>query len=411
MRDRFPRLYETVAPIARAARRRSALAEQAREAARFSAGLHGGSVRAVGDTNADPGGPRVVFDGAAFQDPHSGMARLWSAVFRQWAASGFAPFVTVLDRAGSAPRHKGFRYIETPPLRAHDAASQRSMLQAACDTESADLFVSSTYTHPESCRSLLYLYDMTPEVLGWDLSAPVWRDKHRAIQHASAFACLSANTAADLHRIYPDTASRPCAIALPGVAEEFKPSSAAEVASLSASLGLPEHYFVFLGHRDNYKNAPLVFDAVAGLAATSGWGLLLVGGRPELEPRFAEKAIGFPVRIARLSDSELQAAYTGAAALFYISRYEGFGLPVLEAMACDCPVITCRNSSLPEAAGDAALYVADDDPADLLAAMHRVIEADVRADLIARGRARSAMFSWQRTADIIERAIREAASS
>jgi len=405
LRSTAPALYDAVAPIVHAVARSIALARQSREAARLSSALRTGGVRWV----KAPDSPRVLFDGCAFQDAHSGIARLWCAVLAEWSASGFARHVVVLDRAGTAPRHPGFTYLPAPPLRAHDAVSTRSMLEVACDETGADVFVSSSYTTPETFRSLLYVYDMTPEVLGWDVGAPLWRDKHRAIDQASAYVCLSQNTEEDLRRICPQAENRPSRAVLPGVDGSFVPASTEAVDRLIGLLDLPATYFIFLGHRDNYKNANLVFDAVEGLSSDDGWGLLLIGGRPELEARFGDKVAHVAVRIASLSDEELRAAYSGAAALLYVSRYEGFGLPILEAMACDCPVITCSNSSLPEAAGNAALFVDEDDPSGLRQAMFSVTDPALRADLVARGRAWSARFSWAHSAAGIEAAIRDLA--
>ncbi len=90
-----------------------------------------------------------------------------------------------------------------------------------------------------------------------------------------------------------------------------------------------------------------------------------MGGRPDLEPEL--RAVGPRVRARRLSlsDEELRLAYAGAEALIFPSRYEGFGLPVLEAMSCGCPVITTPISSFPEVSGEAAIYIDPDDPASL----------------------------------------------
>ncbi len=84
----------------------------------------------------------------------------------------------------------------------------------------------------------------------------------------------------------------------------------------------------------------------------------------------------------QLSDEELKAAYSGAVALVYPSKYEGFGLPILEAIACGCPVIACPNASIPEVSGQAALYVNDEDVDGLTDALCEVQKPKVRNSAI-----------------------------
>jgi glycosyltransferase involved in cell wall biosynthesis len=352
----------------------------------------------------------IVVDGCVFQEPHSGIARVWRSVLEQWADSRFASRVLVVDRGELAPKHPGFAYEPAPLLVAYDIAAERTMLQSICDRAHARVFVSTLYSYPRRTPSLLLVHDLTPEVLGWNLESPMWRDKRNAIRHASAFECDSQNTADDLHRIYPETSECPTAIVRLGVADTFHPAAREEVRALLERLDLPDAYYVFVGHRDIHKNAELVFDALSRFEEPRDFGLLLVGGARELEPRYRAHAGDTPVRIARLSDPELRAAYTGAAALLFPSRHEGFGLVILEAMACGCPVVTCRNSALPEAAGEAALYVGEDAPDELAEAMRAVLDPVERERLVAAGFERSARFDWRETAQGLAGAIQQAGS-
>jgi glycosyltransferase involved in cell wall biosynthesis len=99
-------------------------------------------------------------------------------------------------------------------------------------------------------------------------------------------------------------------------------------------------------------------------------------------------------------DADLAALYSGARAFVYPSLYEGFGLPVLEAMQCGTPVITSDTTSLPEIAGDAGLLVSPIDADALSEALIRIVtDDDLAADLGRRGQSRSALFSWDRTAE------------
>jgi glycosyltransferase involved in cell wall biosynthesis len=357
-----------------------------------------------------PDTPRIVLDGVFFQLYSTGIARLWRALMAEWSASGFAEHVVVLDRCRTAPRLPGFTYRDMTPFRFHESLLQRIALQSICEAESADLFVSTYYTSPTTTPSLLCVYDMIPEVLGFDPKRRLWREKRRAIEHASAFVAISESTARDLHRFYPATASLPLAVAHCAADPVFTPAAEAEVVRLLEEIGLPREYVLFIGARDvAYKNASLVFEALASLPRDSRPALLLVGGSVALEAEFEAKTCGTVVRIARLSDRQLSIAYSGALGLLYPSRYEGFGIPVLEAMACGCPVVTCRNSSIPEAAGDAAIYVAEDDPEGLAHAI-RLLRSDdaVRDACRTKGRAWAKRFSWKATAAEVESFVRAA---
>jgi glycosyltransferase involved in cell wall biosynthesis len=96
---------------------------------------------------------------------------------------------------------------------------------------------------------------------------------------------------------------------------------------------------------------------------------------------------------------ELPLWYNAAELFVYPSRFEGFGLPVLEAMACGTPVITTNVASLPEVAGDAALLVSPDDETQLVEAMRRALgDKSLRQEMVAKGLAQSAEYTWARTA-------------
>ena len=100
-------------------------------------------------------------------------------------------------------------------------------------------------------------------------------------------------------------------------------------------------------------------------------------------------------RLGRVSDGELRALYAGAAFFLFPSRYEGFGLPPLEAMACGCPVIASRSGAVAEICGDDALYFEPGDAAGMRAQIARVLdEPGLAADLRQRGFARASRFTW-----------------
>lgn len=187
--------------------------------------------------------------------------------------------------------------------------------------------------------------------------------------------------------------------------ELFRPLSPLKHASTRQRLDLPQRFVLFVGSIEPRKNLLNLLDAYAGLpqklrtdvplvlAGFKGWENTPIMRRLE-RLRDNVRYLGF------VSDADLADLYALADLFVYPSFYEGFGLPPLEAMACGCPVLVARTSSLPEVCADAALYTAPDNVEEMAAAMRQVLEnTDLAQTLRTKGMARATNFSWQASAD------------
>jgi glycosyltransferase involved in cell wall biosynthesis len=348
--------------------------------------------------------PQIAIDGVFFQIANSGIARVWKTLLHEWVESGFAKHLLVLDRDGTAPQIDGINYCSIEKYEWELAAQDSFELQKICDRHNIDLFMSTYFTTPISTPAILIVHDMVPEVIGMDLNIPMWQEKSCAIQYASKYIAVSQNTIHDLCRFYTQIDPQNVTLAHNGIDSLFVTSSATTLDRFCTKYRINNPYFLVVGDRvgfDTYKNVIHFFRAMTELPDYQRYEIVCVGGASELEPELVELVPDIHVHRLALDDLELQAAYSGAVALVYPSLYEGFGLPVLEAMACGCPVITCRNSALPEVAGNAAIYVSETDVADLVSALKKVQEPKSRQQLIEFGLQQSRQFSWKKMADTI----------
>ena len=159
-------------------------------------------------------------------------------------------------------------------------------------------------------------------------------------------------------------------------------------------------YVLAVGSRSLHKNLAGVEQAASRLAGRD-FSIVVAGGANPRVFRAGALAVEGSTRSAGyVSDAELRALYQNAACFVYPSFYEGFGLPPLEAMTCGCPVIVSRVASLPEVCGDAAIYCDPHDPADIAAAIDRVMsDSALRQDLRHRGSERARQFSWSQAGE------------
>ncbi len=346
---------------------------------------------------------KIVVDGVFFQLASTGIYRVWASILPLMARFPDTEIV-LLDR-GKSPPLPGIRKIEFPRYTWNSTAADSRLLEMFCEDAGADVFVSTYYTTPLTVPSALIIHDMIPEVFKFDFSGRGWMEKEVAIAYASRFICVSENTRSDLLKFYPDIPAERIAVAHCGLDKaNFRVRDAGEIAAFRARNGLDRPYFIHVGSREQthgYKNAVLMFKAMQNLPGVDA-DLLCVGGEPKVPSEWCEDLQpGTRVHHVHLTDDELCLAYAGAEALVFPSLYEGFGMPLTEAMASGCPVITTELGSLGEVAGDAALLISGKDVRELREAMRTVREPATRERLIAAGFRRVASFEW----DVLARAV------
>jgi glycosyltransferase involved in cell wall biosynthesis len=348
--------------------------------------------------------PRLAIDCLYFQIANTGMGRVWTALLQEWQKSGFIEHLVLIDRSGTAPKISGASYHTTSSFDFQQPAKESFKLQQICDRYQIDLFLSTYYSIPIGTPTAVLIHDMIPEIFHTDLAVMPLAEKYLSILHADRYMAVSQSTARDLQKYYPHLAESDITVALNGVDRRFAPQSTERIQQFKTEYKINKPYFLVVGNRyanGNYKNVAHFFRAVAEYPDRHRYVIVCVGGSDFLEPELAALVDPAFVYLLSLNDADLVAAYAGATALVYPSRYEGFGLPILEAMACGCPVITCANSALTEVAGEAAIYVSDTDTSDLAMALDKVQQPTVREYLIAQGLERARLFSWEKTAATI----------
>jgi glycosyltransferase involved in cell wall biosynthesis len=307
--------------------------------------------------------------------------------------------------------HACRRYLES-------SRELRSVPFCAGELPEADLFHSPFHALPDAARRFqrfLTVHDLIPwlhpELFAGKAANPV-RSLFDRLDPRDRFLCTSRSAQGDLCRHLGVSEDR--VHLAPLAADEVLFHPCRDLPTIDRVLrryGIPERspYFLSLGTIEPRKNLEGVLRAFARLAAAGrvpGCHLVLVGTRgwgvEGILRTLQENAVlkGRVILTGFVADRDLAALYSGALAFLYLSHYEGFGLPPLEAMRCGTPVIVADNSAMPEVTGDSGIRLESRDVDGIALAMNEVaVNAELRAEMSLRSLRRAAQFSWRRFID------------
>ena len=300
------------------------------------------------------------------------------------------------------PKLRPDRYtvVAPRPGLAHRRGHLWEQLALPLTARAARLILSPANTAPvASRRNVVYVHDLAP------LREPAWFGRaygawhrfslRRLAQRAALLLVPSEFVAGELHALLGVERER-VRVVPPGLGPELSPAAGPRPA------GLDRPYVLAVGTSSARKNLTLL-DRLAARLDEAGLDTVIAGSdRAYLrEPAAATQGAR---RLGYVEESALPALYAHAQVVAMPSLYEGFGLPCIEAMACGTPVVAADRSALPEACGGAALLADPDDP-DAFARALLAAAGPERERLVAAGRERAAVFSWERSARLVDEAI------
>lgn len=216
--------------------------------------------------------------------------------------------------------------------------------------------------------------------------------KKLAIRKCNAIICVSNNTRNDLLKFYPELIkNKPVKVIYNGIDEiYFKQRNLENVSN-------DKKYILYVGNRNSYKNFKSVINAfrylndyclvIVGVGVLSGEHKIMLNTILQNNYKYLQD----------IDEQKLTTIYSKAYCLVYPSSYEGFGLPIIEAMACGCPVIACNNSSIPEIANNAAILIDKPEAYIIAEAIKSLEKGDLRNELINKGKIHAQSFSWENT--------------
>lgn len=265
------------------------------------------------------------------------------------------------------------------------------------------------------CRQVVTIYDVISKRYPEYLPSPPLRlvfeaTTRLALRTSNRILTLSEASRRDLVELYGIDPGRIIVTPL-AAGSQFRPAPAETIAELKRRLGLPDRYVLYVGINKPHKNLVRLIEGWRQISESYGsdWRLVIAGHEDARYPHAREAAQGLDnvSFLGPVPEDDLPALYSGAELFVFPSLYEGFGLPVIEAMACGTPVVCSNTSSLPEVAGDATVYFDPTDVSDIATAIRRLLDdAALRSALRQRGLKQAKKFSWRQTARLTLQAYR-----
>jgi glycosyltransferase involved in cell wall biosynthesis len=281
-----------------------------------------------------------------------------------------------------------------------------------------DLMHSMAFVSPlvAPCPVVVTVYDLS--FIHYPERFPVWQRRYlagqtaRSCRQARRVVAISESGRRDIHACFGVPLAH-IDVVTPGVDAHFRPRPPAEVEAFRRREELPARFLLHVGTLQPRKNIPLLLKAVAQLKRPELL-LVLAGGKGWFYDEIFEavQALGLEkqVRFAGyVPDAELPLWYSAASLLLFPSVYEGFGMPVIQAMACGTPVVAANASAVPEAAGEAALFFDPQDVTALAEQMEKVVDNPaLAAVMVERGYAQAQRFSWEESGRRLAATYRQA---
>jgi len=223
------------------------------------------------------------------------------------------------------------------------------------------------------------------------------KSKYKSIRNANGIICISESTYKDLQKFCPPTKNQKVEIIPNGVGADYYKvdRNIKEYQDYIAVNNIKSPYILYVGSRVNYKNFAFIVQLLKEMPAM---GLVIVGGQLSANEikSFDQNLLSRTVCLSNVSNFNLNLLYNFAHAFLYPSSYEGFGIPIIEAMRAGCPAVALNNSSVVEVAGNAGILLNLLDINEFKNAINKLFEANYRNEIIEKGLNHSKQYSWER---------------
>lgn len=360
----------------------------------------------------------IVIDGVVYQSQaRGGISRVFNEVLPRLCDIDQTLRITLLTQGRlrqPLPKHRHIKHRPVPaferylrPNRVWQSVLPKIkhfMYNLWTGAGEGKIWHSTYYTMPEKWAgySAATVHDMVFELFPQFYKGPnfdLFRQRKRlSVQRADAVICVSNTTRQDVLRLYELDADK--AHVVPNACSDI--FRRLDSTDLPASIHIEQPFILYIGNRARYKNFDVLAKTYSLWPRRKDVALVLVGARPISESEqqlMAELAIAKQVKLLKdVDDETLCRLYNSAAAFVYPSLYEGFGIPLLEAMACGCPIVASRIPSTIEVAGNSPIYfdLAEED--DLINALDTALSQGRNSERVQAGLRKVKSYSWDKTA-------------